>query len=164
MCQREHSLHHLYNLHNLRNLQWIEWNRYLRVCWVVMNQQAQNQPPPPPVMGVPIAPEPPRAELISIKDFQKMKPPVFGGGIDPSRADDWELSMEKIFAVMTPAQCPETHKVVLATYNFEGEAHRWWLQQREREANMTWGRFLEVFHEKYYLQTIRIARLMSSAT
>ncbi|KAH7860538.1 hypothetical protein Vadar_014671 [Vaccinium darrowii] len=124
----------------------------------VMNHQPHNQPPPPPVMGVPIAPKPPRAELISIKDFQKMKPPMFGGGIDPSRADDWELGMEKIFAVMTPAQCPEMHKVVLATYNFEGEAHRWWLQQREREANMTWGRFLEVFHEKYYPQTIRDSR------
>lgn len=70
----------------------------------VMNQQTHNQPPPLLVMGVPIAPEPPRAELISIKNFQKMKPPVFGGGIDPSRADDWKLGMEKIFAVMTPAQ------------------------------------------------------------
>ncbi|KAH7835690.1 hypothetical protein Vadar_028821 [Vaccinium darrowii] len=79
-----------------------------------MNHQPHNQPPPPPVMGVPIAPEPPRAELISIKDFQKMKPPMFGGGIDPSRADDWELGMEKIFAVMTPAQCPEMHKVKLS--------------------------------------------------
>ncbi|KAH7836145.1 hypothetical protein Vadar_033137 [Vaccinium darrowii] len=73
-----------HSLHNLRNLQWTEWNGYLR----------------------------PRAELISIKDFQKMKPPVFGGGIDPSRADDWELGMEKIFAVMTSAQCPETHKTI----------------------------------------------------
>ncbi|KAH7847685.1 hypothetical protein Vadar_029018 [Vaccinium darrowii] len=78
----------------------------------VMNHQPHNQPPPPPVMGVPIAPEPPRAELISIKDFQKMKPPMFGGGIDPLRADDWELGMEKIFAVMTPAQCPEMHKTI----------------------------------------------------
>lgn len=61
----------------------------------VMNQQAQaqNQPPPPPVViGQPMA-------EMSIKDFQKMKPPIFERGFDPLKADNWVLGMEKIFAV-----------------------------------------------------------------
>ncbi|KAH7855858.1 hypothetical protein Vadar_029787 [Vaccinium darrowii] len=118
----------------------------------VVNQQARNNQPPP-------IHEPHRDGLMSIKDFQKMKPPLFEGGIDPSKADDWELGMEKIFVVVNPAQCSEVHKVVLATYSLEGEAHRWWVQQRGREPNMTWARFLEVFHEKYYPQTIRDSKV-----
>ncbi|KAG5536039.1 hypothetical protein RHGRI_023734 [Rhododendron griersonianum] len=115
----------------------------------VMNQQAQQNQPPPVVIG-----EPARVGPISIKDFQKMKPPTFEGGIDGLKAYNWVQGMEKIFSVIQ-AQCPETHKVVLATYNFEGEAHRWWLQQREREQNMNWTRFKEIFYEKYFPQTLK---------
>ncbi|KAF7147139.1 hypothetical protein RHSIM_Rhsim03G0184300 [Rhododendron simsii] len=119
----------------------------------VMNQQVHNQPPPPPevVIAQPVA-------EMSIKDFQKMKPPIFEGGIDPLKADNWILGMEKIFAV-AQAQCPEMHKVVLATYNFEGEAYRWWLTQQEREPNMTWIRFKEVFYEKYFPETLKDAKV-----
>ncbi|KAG5516424.1 hypothetical protein RHGRI_037215 [Rhododendron griersonianum] len=115
----------------------------------VMNQQAQQNQPPPVVIG-----EPARVGPISIKDFQKMKPPTFEGGIDGLKAYNWVQGMEKIFSVIQ-AQCPETHKVVLATYNFEGEAHRWWLQQREREQNMNWTRFKEMFYGKYFPQTLK---------
>ncbi|KAF7126331.1 hypothetical protein RHSIM_Rhsim11G0030500 [Rhododendron simsii] len=83
-----------------------------------------------------------------------MKPPIFEGGIDGLKAYNWVQGIEKIFTVIQ-VQCPETHKVVLATYNFEGEAHRWWLQQREREQNMNWARFKEVFYEKYFPQTLK---------
>ncbi|KAF7132435.1 hypothetical protein RHSIM_Rhsim09G0059300 [Rhododendron simsii] len=38
-----------------------------------------------------------------------MKFPTFERGIDPLKADNWVLIMEKIFAV-AQAQCPETHK------------------------------------------------------
>ncbi|XP_058185864.1 uncharacterized protein LOC131303091 [Rhododendron vialii] len=95
---------------------------------------------------------------MSIKDFQKMKPPIFEGEIDLLKVDNWILGMEKIFAV-AQAQCLETHKVVLATYNFDGEAYRWWLTQQEREPNMTWTRFKEVFYEKYFPQTLKDAKV-----
>ncbi|KAF7151815.1 hypothetical protein RHSIM_Rhsim02G0147300 [Rhododendron simsii] len=119
----------------------------------VMNRQLHNQslPPPAVVIAQPM-------EEMSIKDFQKMKPPIFEGGIDPLKANNWILGMEKIFAV-AQAQCSEMHKVVLATYNFEGEAYRWWLTQREREPNMTWTRFKEVFYEKYFVQTLKDAKV-----
>ncbi|KAG5536038.1 hypothetical protein RHGRI_023734 [Rhododendron griersonianum] len=88
----------------------------------VMNQQAQQNQPPPVVIG-----EPARVGPISIKDFQKMKPPTFEGGIDGLKAYNW----------------------------VQGEAHRWWLQQREREQNMNWTRFKEIFYEKYFPQTLK---------
>ncbi|KAF7113129.1 hypothetical protein RHSIM_RhsimUnG0157800 [Rhododendron simsii] len=123
--------------------------RIERILEGLLGVMAQQNQPRPVVMG-----EPARVEPISVKDFQKMKPPTFEGGIDGLKAYHWVQGMEKIFTVIQ-GQCPETHKVVLATYNFEGEAHRWWLQQVDREQNMNWARFKEVFYDKYFPQTLK---------
>ncbi|KAF7127442.1 hypothetical protein RHSIM_Rhsim11G0091100 [Rhododendron simsii] len=96
--------------------------RMERILEGLLGVMAQQNQPRPVVMG-----EPARVEPISIKDFQKMKPPTFEGGIDGLKAYNW----------------------------VQGEVHRWWLQQRKREQNMNWVRFKEVFYEKYFPQTLK---------
>ncbi|KAF7120320.1 hypothetical protein RHSIM_Rhsim13G0139600 [Rhododendron simsii] len=89
----------------------------------------QNQPPPPPpivnvdlnvppVIPLENPPPPPPPELVinevRVRDFQKLKPLNFHGGIDPAKANEWLESIEKIFQVMT---CTDRKKVALAAYN-----------------------------------------------
>ncbi|KAF7121000.1 hypothetical protein RHSIM_Rhsim13G0139200 [Rhododendron simsii] len=91
--------------------------------------QNQNQPPPPPpivnvdlnvppVIPLENPPPPPAPEPVinevQVRDFQKLKPLIFHGGIDPIKANEWLDSIEKIFQVMT---CTDRKKVALATYN-----------------------------------------------
>lgn len=89
----------------------------------------QNQPPPPPVVpphGVhinlndppmipPENPLPaPKVTEVRVRDFQKLKPLTFPGGLDPVKANEWLESIEKIAQVM---QCEGREKVALAAYN-----------------------------------------------
>ncbi|KAH7839539.1 hypothetical protein Vadar_005460 [Vaccinium darrowii] len=97
----------------------------------------------------------PPTEELSIREFLKLKPPTFTGGMDPTRANAWLESIKKIFKVM---RCSETHKVGLASYQLEGEAHRWWTMKEQSEPRMGWTRFLVVFREKYIPQSIQDAK------
>ncbi|XP_028064594.1 uncharacterized protein LOC114267729 [Camellia sinensis] len=56
--------------------------------------------------------------------FMKMRPPIFFGGMESSKAETWLLEMEKLFEVFP---CSEIQKVLLATYTLKDEARRWWL-------------------------------------
>ncbi|KAF7124722.1 hypothetical protein RHSIM_Rhsim12G0125400 [Rhododendron simsii] len=97
----------------------------------------------------------PPVEELNIREFLKLKPPTFAGGMDPTRANAWIESIKKIFKVM---HCSETQKVGLASYQLEGEAHRWWTLKEEAEPRMVWTRFLVVFREKYVLQSLQKAK------
>ncbi|KAG5561843.1 hypothetical protein RHGRI_004773 [Rhododendron griersonianum] len=55
-------------------------------------------------------------------------------------------------------RCSETQKVGLASYQLEGEAHRWWTMKEEAEPRIVWTRFLEVFREKYVPQSLQDAK------
>jgi len=57
--------------------------------------------------------------LEMIYEFNKLKPPKFGGEIDPLAYEEWLRRMENLFEVM---DCPEGIKVCLATDQFEKEA------------------------------------------
>ena len=81
-----------------------------------------------------------------------MKPPTFDGINDPLVAESWVKSMEKMFRVLP---CMDEQKVAFATFTFLGEAYEWWLLTLEKKPNMTWQRFLEVFNEKYFPNSLR---------
>ncbi|KAH0470179.1 hypothetical protein IEQ34_001737 [Dendrobium chrysotoxum] len=53
-----------------------------------------------------------------LQTFHKLKPPLFKGAVGPQAAEDWLLRIEKIFDSM---QCPESRKVPLAVFLFEGK-------------------------------------------
>ena len=57
--------------------------------------------------------------LDMICQFNKLKPPRFGGGTDPLAYEGWLRRMENLFEVM---DCPEGFKVRLVTRQFEKEA------------------------------------------
>jgi len=57
--------------------------------------------------------------LDMICQFNKLKPPRFGGGIDPLACEEWLRRMENLLEVM---DYPEGFKVRLATHQFEKEA------------------------------------------
>lgn len=83
-------------------------------------RQQQQQPPPPPV-------PPPAVQDVHVEDrtitltkeFKKMKPPSFKGGIEPMKAEAWVLGIEKLFEVFP---CTEAQKVQLAAFTLEDEA------------------------------------------
>ena len=60
--------------------------------------------------------------------------------------------MKKMFRVLP---CTDTQKVAFATFTFRGEAYEWWLLTLEKEPNMTWQKFLEVFNENYFPNSLR---------
>ena len=69
---------------------------------------------------------PPRREPVAepttmgmICQFNKLKPPKFGGGTDRLAYEEWLRRMENLFKVM---EFPEMFKVCLATHQFEREA------------------------------------------
>ncbi|XP_028057791.1 uncharacterized protein LOC114261691 [Camellia sinensis] len=81
-----------------------------------------------------------------------MKPPSFKGGIEPMKAEAWVLGIEKLFEVFpyTKAQ-----KLQLAAFTLEDEARRWWMLTRTVYQGLTRNRFLELFYDKYFSQSMR---------
>ncbi|XP_028057304.1 uncharacterized protein LOC114261264 [Camellia sinensis] len=59
--------------------------------------------------------------------------------------------MEKIFRALP---CTEEQKVSFATFTFKEDAQEWWLVTLEKEEIVTWARFLEVFYEKYFPESL----------
>ncbi|XP_028109546.1 uncharacterized protein LOC114308203 [Camellia sinensis] len=81
-----------------------------------------------------------------------MKPPSFKGGIEPMKAEAWVLGIEKLFEVFP---CAEAQKVQLAAFTLEDEARRWWMLTRTTHPGLAWDRFLELFYDKYFSQSVR---------
>ncbi|XP_028096473.1 uncharacterized protein LOC114296377 [Camellia sinensis] len=81
-----------------------------------------------------------------------MKPPSFKGGIEPVKAEAWVLGIEKLFEVFP---CTEAQKVQYAAFTLEDEARRWWMLTRTVHQGLTWDRFLELFYDKYFPQSMR---------
>ncbi|XP_028057089.1 uncharacterized protein LOC114261077 [Camellia sinensis] len=81
-----------------------------------------------------------------------MKPQSFKGGIEPMKAEAWVIRIEKLFEVFP---CTKAQKVQLATFTLEDEARRWWMLTRTMHQGLTWDRFLELFYDKYFPQSMR---------
>ncbi|XP_028094382.1 uncharacterized protein LOC114294443 [Camellia sinensis] len=86
------------------------------------------------------------------KEFKKMKPPLFHGGVDPLKAEAWVRGIEKLFEVFL---CLETRKVQLATCTLEDKVRRWWMLIHDNNKGISWIQFLALFYEKYFLQCVR---------
>ncbi|XP_028098947.1 uncharacterized protein LOC114298552 [Camellia sinensis] len=106
-------------------------------------------PVPPPIMQDHQAND---RTIALTKEFKKMKPPLYKGGIDPLKAEAWVLGIKKLFEVFP---CTEAQKVMLAAFTIEDEVHRWWTLIRGEHQGMNCAQFLEIFYEKYFPQSIR---------
>ena len=58
----------------------------------------------------------------ALEQFQKMKPHVFEGEVDPLQAEAWLLQMEKILDVMN---CTDEQRVSFSSFIFQKEAEHW---------------------------------------
>ncbi|GFZ03498.1 hypothetical protein Acr_16g0001220 [Actinidia rufa] len=58
----------------------------------------------------------------------------------------------KVFEVLP---CTDEHKLVFATFMFEGAALIWWQLKKPLEPLWLWPRFLEVFNEEYFPEMVR---------
>ncbi|GFY81487.1 hypothetical protein Acr_01g0012960 [Actinidia rufa] len=90
-----------------------------------------------------------------VKQFLKLKPPTFSGEMDPVKANEWLLEMEKNFRLL---RCGEQQKVEIDSYLLTGAASRWWNLKGVREPGMNWARFKVIFKEKYVPRALQNAK------
>ncbi|GFY81125.1 hypothetical protein Acr_01g0009340 [Actinidia rufa] len=90
-----------------------------------------------------------------VRHFLKLKPPTFKGGMDPVKANDWILAMEKNFRLL---RCGEQQKVEIGSYLLAGEASRWWNLKGVRKPGMDWARFKVIFREKFVPRAVQNAK------
>ena len=83
---------------------------------------------------------------------------MFSGCIDPTKAEEWIATLEKIFEVL---QCTEREKARLAIYRLVGEANLWWEEIKGRKTleevqAVDWEAFKEMFMSKYFPQAKKV--------
>ncbi|XP_028058586.1 uncharacterized protein LOC114262432 [Camellia sinensis] len=100
-----------------------------------------------------------REGRIMIKQFQDLKPSIFIGDSNPLLAEAWVREIEKIFRILPYT---EAQKVSFATFTLREDAQEWWLLTLEKEEIVTWARFLEVFYEKYFSDSLREQKVSES--
>ncbi|XP_028056933.1 uncharacterized protein LOC114260931 [Camellia sinensis] len=127
----------------------------MEMAETLRQQQQQPQPQLPPPSVPPPVVQDFHAEdrtIMLTREFKKMNPSSFKGGIKPMKAEAWVLGIEKLCKVFA---CTEAHKVQLAAFTLEDEAWRWWMLTRTVHQGLTWDRFLELFYDKYFPQSMR---------
>ncbi|GFY85500.1 hypothetical protein Acr_04g0002380 [Actinidia rufa] len=67
--------------------------------------------------------EVPVANIDLVKQFLKLKPPTFNGGMNPVKANEWLTEIEKNFRLL---RCDEVQKVENGSYLLIGEVDRQW--------------------------------------
>ena len=95
--------------------------------------------------------------MAAVKEFLKLKPPTFQGGMDPIKANEWIAEIEKNFRLL---RCTDAQKVEIGSYLLVGEANRWWNLKSLAEPDMDWERFLEIFREKFMPRAMQNAKRM----
>ena len=92
----------------------------------------------------------------TFRDFFRMKPQEFHGGLDPVKAHEWLTGMERIFQIVT---CSEENKVTFASHSLKGPAARWWESASHlmtvQEVPQEWEQFKVIFMEKYFPSSLR---------
>ena len=63
----------------------------------------------------------------------KLKLPIFSSEMDPIKANEWLLEMEKNFRLL---KCGEQQKVEISLYLLAGATSRWWNLKGLRELSM----------------------------
>ena len=92
----------------------------------------------------------------TFRDFNRMDPPEFLGGLDPVKAHEWIAGMERIFLIVP---CSEENKVVFASHKLKGPAMRWWESASAlmsiQEVPKEWPQFKDIFMEIYFPSSLR---------
>ncbi|MQL77181.1 hypothetical protein Taro_009590 [Colocasia esculenta] len=125
-----------------------------------MDQQAPVPPvavPPWDGEAVPVAPVPPRVEVLFAAPVPPPPPVLIAEEpvmqvekflrLNPDTAEHWVHEIEMVFATM---RCPTADRVVLAAYQLRGFALEWWRLKMQTtfvgrtEEAITWSEFLDV--------------------
>jgi hypothetical protein len=91
-----------------------------------------------------------------------MKPPTFGGSVNPLDADDW---LRAILRELEPFNCEDRDKVLLATHQLTGSALAWWenyCAAAKDPSAITWVEFVEEFRRYHIPEATWSVRWMSS--
>ena len=91
----------------------------------------------------------------ALREFRRLKPPVFQGSANPIEAEDWLTEIEKSFDAM---HCPDEEKVTLATFTLQGGAFDWWTVHKKKYPEgylFTWLLFKEEFYRNYFPESVQ---------
>jgi hypothetical protein len=90
-------------------------------------------------------------------EFLRMKPPTFGGSVNPLDVDDW---LRAILRELEPFNCEDRDKVLLATHQLTGTALAWWenyCAAAKDPSTITWDEFVEEFR-RYHIPEATLKR------
>ncbi|XP_057953785.1 uncharacterized protein LOC131148066 [Malania oleifera] len=94
-----------------------------------------------------------------------MNPPAFSGSADPIMLENWIQEIKKILTLL---RYTDEQRVMYATFRLKREAERWWStvrlleEQRPIPIALTWGRFKEIFFDRYFPSSVRDAKMEES--
>ena len=90
--------------------------------------------------------------------FQEYYPPVFDGGLDPFRAEQW---MGMISSILDSMGLVGHDRVACATFVLRDDARMWWevVSQTQDTVVMNWKEFRQLFNEKYYCDVAKTAKM-----
>ncbi|XP_059671074.1 uncharacterized protein LOC132316616 [Cornus florida] len=141
-----------------RDQEQVEEDVLLRVLVPPSGGQARGTNEPLPQISEvvpPPAPPPEKSEsvktLYHIAEFVKLMLTLFKGGPDPLVVDNFMERVEKHLNAMNLVS--DRLKIILATYNFTGDAKIWWktVSHIHNLDTMTYDAFKKLYYEKYFL-------------
>ncbi|XP_058202625.1 uncharacterized protein LOC131317061 [Rhododendron vialii] len=86
----------------------------------------------------------------ALNELCKRRPPYFQGEPNPTAAEAWLEEIKKILETLDIQKA--NNRIVLATYQMQGEAQHWWnlMKNTHDVGTMTWERFEKIFLDKYF--------------
>ncbi|XP_060973967.1 uncharacterized protein LOC133039156 [Cannabis sativa] len=129
-----------------------------------MQRDAPVKLPPQPPAAVPAAPAVLAEQHVAgnrmeplYERFKKQTPPVFLGGPDVLKAEQWLTVIERILNFMGVVG---NDRVACSTFQFQEDALIWWemVSLTKDVARMTWEEFRELFNAKYYNEAVCSAK------
>ena len=90
--------------------------------------------------------------------FRKQHALNFEGTTGPFEAEEWLRNVEPI---LTHMNVGNTDRISCVSSLLKKDARIWWdlVQQMHDVATMTWTRFVELFHKKYYNSALIASRV-----
>ncbi|XP_057775173.1 uncharacterized protein LOC130994159 [Salvia miltiorrhiza] len=110
----------------------------------VYDQEPTSPPSPPPERRI--------EEL-----FLRQNPPTFSGTGNPTEAEEWIRSMERIFYFL---RCNDQERLLCTSFQLKGSADYWWEARQktytpEQIENLTWEQFKTALVDKYIPRSYR---------
>ena len=97
--------------------------------------------------------------IVAVREFKRHNPLEFGGSPDPMMVEGWLKRIERILNVLQIKD--DEMRIFVASYQLVGEAYMWWemISEAHDPATMTWDEFKKLFFQKYFLETVRDAKV-----